>query len=401
MLRRGCAALLRAVALSIGCLFAAVLAVLAGLAFSATAQAQAHAQPGSDAVADSAGWHVGETVRVFHPAVARNWRGAQTHALITRIWYPADAAQHETAHDFGRPCHPIFSGHPAADDVPLSSAHAQYPLLLLSHGTGGSADSLDWLAASLAAHGYIVAGVNHPGNTALEPLTRDGFMLWWERATDVSEVLDGVLADPRFGPRVDPARIGALGFSLGGYTVLELAGARTDLAAFERFCTSPAADAICMPPEAAKLAREPGAASLTLDALSPDTKASRARSGDSYRDPRINAAFAIAPALGEAFDSGSFAGVTIPVALLAGGADVTAPIDTNIRRIGALMPQATVTIVPGASHYTFLDRCEPAVVEHLALICKDAPGVDRAAVHAQTAARVRDFFTAALPAGHS
>jgi len=398
MLRRGCAAHSRAFALSMKGLLASALAMLA---LNAAAQAAPEAQATAQTQTDPTTSHVGETMRVFHPAAVRNWRGARTQALITRIWYPADAAQRESAHDFGPPGHPIFTGRPAADDAPLSTARMQYPLLLLSHGTGGSADSLDWLAASLAAHGYIVAGVNHPGNTALEPLTRDGFMLWWERATDVSEVLDGVLADPRFGPHVDPARIGALGFSLGAYTVLELAGARTDLAAFERFCTSPAADAICTPPEAANLASAPGAPKLTLDALSPETKASRARSGDSYRDPRINAAFAIAPALGEAFDQGSFASVTIPVALLAGAADVTAPVDTNIRRIGGLMPQATVTIVPGASHYTFMDVCEPEVVEHLAMICKDAPGVDRAAVHAQTAERVRDFFAATLPGGHS
>ncbi len=85
-----------------------------------------------------------------------------------------------------------------------------------------------------------MAGTNHPGNNAVEPMTRDGFMLWWERATDASEVLDGVLADPMLGPHVDRDRIGAVGFSLGGYTVLELAGARTNLPAFEHFCSSSA-----------------------------------------------------------------------------------------------------------------------------------------------------------------
>ncbi|MGF6746936.1 putative dienelactone hydrolase [Paraburkholderia sp. MM5482-R1] len=281
MMRRGCAALSSAVVVSLT-------AALSG-AMWASLPANAIAQTAS------AGWHVGETSRVFHPAVARNWRGAQTQALITRIWYPADAAQPETPHDIGAPGHPMFVGHAAADDAPLSAAQPKYPLLLLSHGTGGSADSLDWLAASLAAQGYIVAGVNHPGNNALEPRTRDGFILWWERATDLSEVLDGVLADPRFGPRVDTTRIGALGFSLGGYTVLEVAGARTDRAALERFCTSPEADAICSPPEAANLAHAPGTPALTVEGLSAETNASRARSGDSYRDPRVKAAFAIAP----------------------------------------------------------------------------------------------------------
>ena len=56
---------------------------------------------------------------------------------------------------------------------------------------------------------------------------------------------------------------------------------------------------------------------------------------------------------------------------------MTAPVDTNIHRIAGLLPKATVTMVPGASHYTFLDTCFPDVVEHLATICKDNPGVDR------------------------
>ncbi|HKF64567.1 MAG TPA: hypothetical protein VKB42_24570 [Dongiaceae bacterium] len=96
------------------------------------------------ALADSpASYHVGETQRVYHPEIARNWRGAQTEALVTRIWYPVDPSVPAMAHDIGPPGHAIFQSHPAAVDAPLSAAQARYPLLLLSHGTGGSADSLD------------------------------------------------------------------------------------------------------------------------------------------------------------------------------------------------------------------------------------------------------------------
>jgi predicted dienelactone hydrolase len=369
----------------------------AGIGLSAAGALWA-AGPADQAAEPPVGWQVGETVRVFHPDVARNWRGAQTPALVTRIWYPADPGVREAPHDIGAPGHPIMQGHPAADGVPLAGARSRYPLLVLSHGTGGSADSLDWLGAALAAQGYIVAGVNHPGNNALEPRTLDGFMLWWERATDASEVLDGVLADPQFGPHVDPARIGAVGFSLGGYTVLELAGARTNLAAFERFCTSPQADAICRPPEMAKLGEDAGKNAVLHDTLSPAMKASRARAGDSYRDARVKAVFAIAPALGEAFDAQSFDAVTIPVSLVAGENDDVAPVDTNIHRIAGLMPKAVVTMVPGASHYTFLDTCLPEVVGKLAGLCKDRPGVDRDAVHARTATQAIEFFAGTLPA---
>jgi hypothetical protein len=48
------------------------------------------------------------------------------------------------------------------------------------------------------------------------------------------------------------------------------------------------------------------------------------------------------------------------------------------------------------AHYTFLDMCVPAAVDRLAIYCKDGPGVDRDAVHAQTLERVRPFFIHAL-----
>ncbi|SDH78924.1 alpha/beta hydrolase family protein [Paraburkholderia phenazinium] len=339
-------------------------------------------------------YHVGAAMRVFHPTVARNWRGAQTEALITNIWYPVDANIPEAAHTIDERGQPLFEGHALTNGAPLSAAHAKYPLVLLSHGTAGTAASLDWLASSLAANGYIVAGVNHPGNNGLERLTPDGFMLWWERATDQSEVLDGLLADPLLGKRIDTARIGAAGFSLGGYTVLELAGARTDLQGFLNFCASPAADAICHPPEMQRLQGGVPAPAQP----SPDMLASMARSGASYRDTRIKAVFAIAPALGEAFNQASFAGVEIPISLLAGTNDVTVPVKTNIQRVAGFMPNAKVTLLPGATHYTFMDTCVPAVVERLARICQDPPGVDRDAIHTQASQTALDFFSRTLSA---
>lgn len=338
-------------------------------------------------------YHVGEAGRLVRPDVARHWRGAATPGLVTRVWYPVASDVPEAAHDIGAPGHPIFVGHPVAMEAPLAPAPASYPLLLLSHGTGGSADSLDWLGAALAAAGYVVVAVNHPGNNALEPATRDGFMLWWERATDLSQALDAILADATLGSRIDRGRIGAVGFSIGGYTVLELAGARTNVQAFQDFCRSPAADAICHPPEMDNL-KDAGSAPA---APSPETTASLARAGASYRDARVKAVLAIAPAVGEAFDASSFVDVDIPVSLVGGTADVTVPVATNIARFAGFLPKAEVTMLAGASHYTFLDICVPAVVESLALYCKDNPGVDRAAIHAQTIDRARAFFAKALP----
>jgi predicted dienelactone hydrolase len=368
---------LKAVAIAVT---VAITCAAANLTIAASASASADT--------DAAPYHVAESVRTFHPAAARDWRGAQTEGLVTRIWYPTALSNPELVHQIGPPGAPFAQGHAIATDAPLADARAKYPLLLLSHGTGGSADSLDWIASALAAHGYIVAGVNHPGNNALEPVTKEGFILWWERATDVSEVLDGVLADPTLGTHVDTNRIGAVGFSLGGYTVLELAGARTRQQHFLDFCASPAADAICKPPEMSRLKGD----APTPASFSPQTLASMARSGDSYRDTRIKAVFAMAPALGEAFDNTSFNEVSIPIVLVAGSQDPIAPVNTNMLRIASLMPDATTTLMPGVAHYTFTDSCLPDAIEQRPFLCKDPAGVNRDAVHAQTIGLALGFF---------
>jgi len=56
--------------------------------------------------------------------------------------------------------------------------------------------------------------------------------LWWERARDLSAVIDGMLSDPTFMPRIDRQRIGAAGFSLGGYTMIAIAQGRHFAGAF-------------------------------------------------------------------------------------------------------------------------------------------------------------------------
>ena len=63
---------------------------------------------------------------------------------------------------------------------------------------------LAWLAEALARSGYVVAAVNHHGNTSAEPEpTAEGFMLWWERAVDLSRVLDRLVHDEQLGAVIE------------------------------------------------------------------------------------------------------------------------------------------------------------------------------------------------------
>jgi predicted dienelactone hydrolase len=105
---------------------------------------------------------VGVTRRQFVPAEPYEWRGDTKHALATTIWYPADAAAEEQPRLLGPPGNPLFEGGHAAADAALASTPAQFPLIVLSHGTGGTAGSLAWLGAALARAGYVGRGGRPP-----------------------------------------------------------------------------------------------------------------------------------------------------------------------------------------------------------------------------------------------
>jgi len=266
--------------------------------------------------------------------------------------------------------------------------------------TGGSAAMMGWLGTVLAAHGYIAAAVNHPGNNALEPYTPAGFSLWWERAKDLSEVIDRMLADPGFGTRIDAKRIAAAGFSLGGYTMIEIAGGITDRSAYREFCGSPGADAICKsPPEFPDLLEyfnrldEKGRSD-------PEIASSLSREKDSHRDSRVRAVFAIAPALGPAFRPEGLKQIAIPVQIVAGKEDDNVPVVSSAKYFASHIRRSKLVLLEGGvRHYQFLGSCTTRGRQALPLLCTDQPGVHRNAVHQKTAAMAVSFFDGQLRTG--
>jgi predicted dienelactone hydrolase len=329
---------------------------------------------------------VGVTWRSFVPQGAYNWRGAKTRALVTQLWYPAVPTAETSPQWLGPADSPWFRLGMWAEGAPR--ADGRYPLVVLSHGTGGSSTMLGWLAQALAERGYVVAAVNHPGNNALEPYTAEGFLLWWERARDVSTLIDHLMADPELSVRIDPRHVGAGGFSLGGYTVLALAGARTDPQAFRAFCRSRAVG-ICRDP-----AEFPGLFARwgELEKTDPAFQRASRQAGAAYRDARVRAAFALAPALGPALTSESLRRVSIPVAVVAGELDSVADLDSNAKKVSALLRQAKLTVLPGAGHYSFLASCTDRGREARPELCVDAAHVDREAVHRDAAELAIKFF---------
>ena len=282
----------------------------------------------------------------------------------------------------------------SAKDAAMVDLPRKLPLVVLSHGTGGASAQVSWLAEHLASNGYLVAAVNHHGNTAAEDqYAPQGFMLWWERARDLSVVIDKVIADPRFGQRVDSNRIVAGGFSLGGYSVLALAGARTNFAGWRDYCERTPDDTGCTPPPEAE---------FTLDDLNrlavedERTQNSLASSGHSYRDARVKAVYAIAPVLRAAFDTNSLENISIPVRLTVGSEDRQAVPELNAYPLQDSIPQASLRELPQVGHYTFLAPCTMRRKFFVSQLCVDESGIDRAEIHHQVAADALSFFSQTL-----
>lgn len=371
---------------------AALAALLGSVAYPVAAEALS-GRAGGPRREIAAQGRVGVTERAFHPAAQRNWRGSPRTELRCTIWYPAVDNAAESLQVIGPPADPLMAEGKAAPHAAMLPMLGKQPLILLSHGTGGSAAQMGWLGIALARAGMIAVAVDHPGNNSTEPYTPEGFTLWWERATDLSEVLDGMLADEDFGPRIDTRMIGAAGFALGGYTVLELAGARTDFTLLEQQCKDKPATAFCHLPEMKDM---PTGVSL-LERVRQTSRESLARAADSFRDPRVKAVFAVAPVPGVVLTAEGLHSVHVPVEVVVGASDTFAPAAGNADWIRANVRGAREVVLPApVAHYTFLGECTATGREKLGPLCLDAPGVEREAVHAQVGGLAVEFFGRSL-----
>ncbi|MFC8455013.1 alpha/beta hydrolase family protein [Kitasatospora sp. NPDC057223] len=248
-----------------------------------------------------------------------------------RSWSPGSAA------DAPRPVRAYLwePSTPAAADPP--------PLLLLSHGTGGSARDLAWLAEALAGAGFLVAGVDHHGNNWVDGYLPEGFAFSWERPRDLGFLLEKLRQERAVGP------VGAIGFSLGGYTAAATVGARI---APERF-RALALGLVPLPP----LPEFPDLLEAMNARYAPEQLESVVeQSGADCSVPDVEAAFLICPGIGALIDEGSLAAVARPVSIHWGGADENAPGPENALHYAGYIPGAeAVCVGEEVGHYLFVD----------------------------------------------
>jgi predicted dienelactone hydrolase len=117
---------------------------------------------------------VGETHRVTAESTA-SLRDAKHRAeLRITVWYPAAADAVERPLVVGPPERPLFDIGAVAPNAAFAADGARRPVVLLSHGFGGTARIMGWFGITMARSGYIVVAVDHPGNNAADEMTVPG-----------------------------------------------------------------------------------------------------------------------------------------------------------------------------------------------------------------------------------
>lgn len=305
-------------------------------------------------------------------------------SLSSMVWYPTESsAEPAKLGENG-----VFVGIPAVRNAaPRPGSH---PLVILSHGYGGSWRNLNWLAGELVGKGYVVAAPNHPGTTSMDRRLEEAGRLW-ERPRDVSRVIDALSEDASIAGDVDESRVAVIGHSLGGWTAMALAGARFDLDRRRDDCEINTTIAACTVWNRLKVSEE-AYGKQRLAAIEPDE--------------RVRAVVSLDLGLARGFTPDSLAAVRVPALILAAGTDrANIPARLESGYLAEFLPKATTRYVEiaDATHYSFMQLCKPdsnALIEAEApgesFVCKDGGVRDRQAIHREIADIVISFLVESL-----
>lgn len=301
--------------------------------------------------------------------------------LNIAIWYPTT----ETGSPERVGGNIVFYGTSALRDAAPESG--EHPLLLLSHGYGGNWRNLNWLASEMAAQGYIVAAVDHPGTTTFNKRDQDAKELW-RRPQDLKRAMTKIIATPALAGKVDMQRIAAAGHSLGGWTVMELAGARFNSTRFKNDCRTHFRLSACKLIHT--LGIEENAEPLAADAS----------------EPKIKAVVSLDLGLARGFTPKSLSQIAIPVMIMSAQVDSDElPAKLESGYLAEYLPAAgkRVVSVGGATHFSFMQQCKPGATAIIAekepgdeIVCMDGGIRSRASIHRQIAKDISLFLNQSL-----
>lgn len=201
----------------------------------------------------------------------------------------------------------------AVRDAAVVTTDGSFPLVIISHGYPGNRFLMSHLAENLASKGFVVASIDHRDSTYDDQ--KDFASTLYNRPFDQLFVLNEM---ERMGKKgsgspltgvIDASRTGLVGYSMGGYGLVNVVGGGYREAMVTAASASPN-----------KLLAERAASSPGFQA---------------GRDPRIKAAVAVAPwGMNTGFwDADGLKGIKTPVLFVAGSADEVAGYEKGTRLI--------------------------------------------------------------------
>ncbi len=259
-------------------------------------------------------------------------------SLALEVWYPAAGGAPARLGEYRGvvmrdPSVTISLYGQAQRDAAPREGEAPFPLVIISHGYPGNRYLLSHLGENLASKGYVVVSIDHTESTYGDAQAFASTL--YHRPLDQLFVLQSIAAlgsrtsGSFLAGRVDADRSGVIGYSMGGYGVLNAIGGGFRTAA----ATLPGTP--------------PGALLLERSADNPVYQ----RSGG---DARIKAAVAIGPwgmQLG-VWDAAGLAGIRTPTLFVAGSADDVSGYETGTRALfrGAVNAERYLLTFLGAGH---------------------------------------------------
>lgn len=291
------------------------------------------------------------------------------------IWYPTAAKEKE--HNYG------FSKGKVAFGASLTTK--QLPIVLLSHGAMGAASNYSWLAEYLARRGSLVLGVSHFGESmvfgpdSIDPgsVTRFG-----DRTRDLNFALDYLIEKSKYAPNLDAKRIGAVGHSSGGATVLMIGGAEFSAKNLAEYCGKKTSgnDKGCAYPR------------------SVETDEQRIVSAKSTRS--FKALIALDPAVGPGFTKNTLEFIETPTLIIGSVKNDFLPFDSHAGYLAKQIKNfEIVKLDNGEGHFIYLDECNLPVKVMGIPLCTDGKGVDRNAAHLKLAAIIGQFLSRRFSVG--
>ena len=150
--------------------------------------------------------------------------------LTVEIWYPCEIPDNRMEKT-------VYVDEQFVDDAIVFTGRAlrnakpvdgKFPLIIVSHGYPGTRFMMSYLTENMASKGYVVAAISHTESTVREKLGFSSTLL--NRPLDVLFTLNEIERfsnekDSFLYQLADTENVGLVGYSMGGYGIINVAGA--------------------------------------------------------------------------------------------------------------------------------------------------------------------------------